>query len=111
MAKVDEYKMFAGCTIGNRIPFIEVSSRKVFDKLGIKTSDAAFSCCPDPVGFHAIDHTSWLAMGARNLVLAEEIENPYKQKYNDIKGQFEQLQEDYNELKSAVEKLMSKDEI
>ncbi|MCK4902346.1 MAG: PRC-barrel domain-containing protein [Thermoplasmatales archaeon] len=46
-----------------------------------------------------------------NLVLAEEIENPYKQKYNDIKGQFEQLQEDYNELKSAVEKLMSKDEI
>ncbi len=71
MAKVDEYKMFAGCTIGNRIPFIEVSSRKVFDKLGIKTSDAAFSCCPDPVGFHAIDHTSWLAMGARNLVLAE----------------------------------------
>jgi hypothetical protein len=46
-----------------------------------------------------------------NLVLAEEIENSYKQKYNDIKGQFEQLQEDYNELKSAVEKLMSKDEI
>ncbi|GAG79005.1 unnamed protein product, partial [marine sediment metagenome] len=25
--KVDEYKMFAGCTIGNRIPFIEASSR------------------------------------------------------------------------------------
>jgi len=49
MAKVDEYKMFAGCTIGNRIPFIEASSRKVFDKLGIKTSDAAFACCPDPV--------------------------------------------------------------
>ena len=72
MAKVDEYKMFAGCTIGNRIPFIEASSRKVFDKLGIKTSDAAFACCPDPVGFHAIDHTSWLAMRARNLVLAED---------------------------------------
>ena len=71
MAKVDEYKMFAGCTIGNRIPFIEASSRKVFDKLGIKTSDAAFACCPDPVGFHAIDHTSWLAMGARNLTIAE----------------------------------------
>ena len=71
MAKVDEYKMFAGCTIANRIPFIEASSRKVFDKLGIKTSNAAFACCPDPVGFNAVDHTSWLAMGARNLVLAE----------------------------------------
>ncbi|MFX1461033.1 MAG: heterodisulfide reductase-related iron-sulfur binding cluster, partial [Promethearchaeota archaeon] len=64
MAKVEEYKMFQGCTIGNRIPFIEASARKVFDTLGIKTTDAPFACCPDPVGFHAIDHTSWLAMGA-----------------------------------------------
>jgi heterodisulfide reductase subunit B len=72
MAKIeDEYKLFPGCTISNRIPFIEASSRKVFDKLGIKTSDAAFACCPDPVGFNSVDHTSWLAMGARNLTLAE----------------------------------------
>ena len=72
MAKVEEeYKLFPGCTIGNRIPFIEASARKVFDKLGIKTSDAAFACCPDPVGFNSVDHTSWLAMGARNLTLAE----------------------------------------
>jgi len=72
MAKAEEYKMFQGCTIGNRIPFIEASARKVFDKLGIKTSDAPFACCPDPVGFNAVDHTSWLAMGARNLTIAEE---------------------------------------
>ncbi len=71
MAKVEEYKLFPGCTIGNRIPFIEASARKVLDKLGIKTSDAAFACCPDPVGFNSVDHTSWLAMGARNLTLAE----------------------------------------
>lgn len=71
MAKVEEYKLFPGCTIGNRIPFIEASARKVFDKLGIKTSDAAFACCPDPVGFNSVDHISWLAMGARNLSLAE----------------------------------------
>ncbi|MHA1149766.1 MAG: CoB--CoM heterodisulfide reductase iron-sulfur subunit B family protein [Promethearchaeota archaeon] len=72
MAKSDEFKMFQGCTIGNRIPFIEASARKVFDKLGIKTSEAAFACCPDPVGFNAVDHDSWLAMGARNLTLAED---------------------------------------
>ncbi|TFG05294.1 MAG: CoB--CoM heterodisulfide reductase subunit B [Promethearchaeota archaeon] len=71
MAKAVEYKMFEGCTIGNRIPFIEASARKVFDKLGIKTSEAPFACCPDPVGFNSTDHTSWLAMGARNLTLAE----------------------------------------
>lgn len=72
MAKADEYKMFQGCVIGNRIPFIEASARKVFDKLGIKTSDAAFACCPDPVGFNSTDHLSWLAMGARNLTIAEQ---------------------------------------
>ncbi len=71
MAKVDEYKMFQGCVIGNRIPFIEASARKVFDKLGINTSDAPFACCPDPVGFNSTDHLSWLAMGARNLTIAE----------------------------------------
>ncbi|MFO8018224.1 MAG: heterodisulfide reductase-related iron-sulfur binding cluster [Promethearchaeia archaeon] len=75
MAKTQqEYKMFEGCTIGNRIPFIEASARKVFDILGIKTSEAPFSCCPDPVGFKQVDHTSWLAMGARNLTLAEDEE-------------------------------------
>ncbi|MGV9199586.1 MAG: CoB--CoM heterodisulfide reductase iron-sulfur subunit B family protein [Promethearchaeia archaeon] len=74
MAKTQEYKMFEGCTIGNRIPFIEASARKVFDILDIKTSEAPFSCCPDPVGFNAVDHTSWLAMGARNLTLAENEE-------------------------------------
>lgn len=72
MAKAEEYKMFQGCVIGNRIPFIEASARKVFDKLGISTSDAAFACCPDPVGFNSTDHLSWLAMGARNLTIAEE---------------------------------------
>ncbi|TKJ19238.1 MAG: CoB--CoM heterodisulfide reductase subunit B [Promethearchaeota archaeon Loki_b32] len=71
MAKAEEYKMFQGCVIGNRIPFIEASARKVFDKLGIKTSDAAFACCPDPVGFNSVDHLSWMAMGARNLTIAE----------------------------------------
>jgi len=71
MTQVDEFKMFQGCVIGNRIPFIEASARKVFDKLGIKTSDAAFACCPDPVGFNSTDHHSWMALSARNLTLAE----------------------------------------
>ncbi|HDZ17749.1 hypothetical protein LCGC14_0738870 [marine sediment metagenome] len=66
-----EYKMFEGCTIGNRIPFIEASSRKVFDKLGIQTSQAPFSCCPDPTGMKSFDNDAWLVLGARNLSLAE----------------------------------------
>ncbi|MHA1129753.1 MAG: CoB--CoM heterodisulfide reductase iron-sulfur subunit B family protein [Candidatus Helarchaeota archaeon] len=66
-----DMKLFLGCTIPNRLPFIEAASRKVFDKLGIETSDAPFACCPEPVGFHSIDHEAWLAMGARNLSIAE----------------------------------------
>ncbi|MFX1496269.1 MAG: CoB--CoM heterodisulfide reductase iron-sulfur subunit B family protein [Promethearchaeota archaeon] len=66
-----EYKMFEGCTIGNRIPFIEAASRRVFEKIGIDTSEAPFSCCPDPTGMKSYDNNSWLAIGARNLCLAE----------------------------------------
>ncbi len=66
-----EYKMFEGCVISNRIPFIEAASRKVFDKLGVETSQAPFSCCPDPTGVKSFDNDIWLAIGARNLCLAE----------------------------------------
>lgn len=44
-----------------------------------------------------------------NVILAEEIENPYKQKYDDMKERFEQLLDEYNELKSAAEKLIAKE--
>ena len=66
-----EYKMFQGCVIGNRIPFIEAASRKVFNKLGIETSEAPFSCCPDPTGVKCFDNDAWLTIGARNLCIAE----------------------------------------
>ena len=66
-----EYKMFEGCVIGNRIPFIEASSRKVLDKIGVETSQAPFTCCPDPTGMKTFDNMAWLAMGARNICLAE----------------------------------------
>lgn len=69
---MSEMKMFEGCTIGNRIPFIEAASRKVLDKLGIITSQAPFSCCPDPTGMKSYSNKAWLVLGARNLCLAEE---------------------------------------
>jgi heterodisulfide reductase subunit B len=66
-----EMKLFLGCTIPNRLPHLESAARIAFNKLGIQVSDAPFACCPEPVGFHSIDHEAWLAMGARNLCLAE----------------------------------------
>ena len=64
------YDLFLGCVIPARLPFLETSSRKVFEKLGIKLNDVdGFSCCPDPTGIELIDHKTWLALGARNLSL------------------------------------------
>ena len=62
--------LFLGCVLPARLPFLETSSRKVFEKLGIKLNDVdGFSCCPDPTGIELIDHKTWLALGARNLSL------------------------------------------
>lgn len=66
-----DMKLFLGCTIPNRLPFLEASARTVLNKLGIETSDAPFACCPEPVGFHSVSHDAWLAVGASNLALAE----------------------------------------
>ena len=66
-----EYKLFEGCVIGNRLPYLEASSKKVLDKIGVTTSSCPFSCCPDPTGMKSFDNKAWLALGARNLALAE----------------------------------------
>lgn len=71
-SKPAEFDLFVGCTIQNRIPFLEKSARFVFEKLGIELFDnGEFSCCPDPVGVQSTNHESWLTLGARNLALAE----------------------------------------
>ncbi|UYP47240.1 H(2):CoB-CoM heterodisulfide,ferredoxin reductase subunit B [Candidatus Lokiarchaeum ossiferum] len=72
-----DYEFFPGCTIQNRIPFIEKSARLVFDKLGVTLNDnKEFGCCPDPVGVQSTDHQTWLTLGARNLSLAEKNGRP-----------------------------------
>jgi len=68
-----EYALFLGCLIPARLPHIEAISIKVLDKFGIKTKDIIdASCCPDPVLMKSLDFSSWLAIAARNLSLAEE---------------------------------------
>ncbi|MFX1442037.1 MAG: heterodisulfide reductase-related iron-sulfur binding cluster [Promethearchaeota archaeon] len=65
------YDLFLGCVIPARLPYLEASARKVFEKLGIELKDVdGFSCCPDPTGIELIDHKTWLVLGARNLSLS-----------------------------------------
>ncbi len=70
------FNYFLGCVIPGRLPFLEVSARKTFEKIGLKVGDQAnCSCCPDPTGVAQLDHESFLALGARNLCLFEENNN------------------------------------
>ena len=70
------YKFFLGCVIPGRLPFLEASARKTFEKIGMEVGDQAnCSCCPDPTGVAQMDHESFLAIGARNLCLFEESNN------------------------------------
>ncbi|MHA1732588.1 MAG: CoB--CoM heterodisulfide reductase iron-sulfur subunit B family protein [Promethearchaeota archaeon] len=66
-----EYSLFTGCVIPNRIPFIEASARKVFEKLGVTFKDVPFTCCPDPTGTVMVSKDVWLGLGAGNLAMAE----------------------------------------
>lgn len=102
-------KMFEGCTIGNRIPFIEASTRKVFEKIGVQTSEAPFTCCPDPTGMKSFDNDAWLAIGARNLCLAEaegkDIVSLCNGCANTLRGVSHQLKHDSLKKKSVNEEL------
>ena len=66
------FKLFTGCVIPNRLPFLEKSARLAFEKLGVSLQDEAFTCCPDPVGIKAISEKTWLTLAARNLTLGEK---------------------------------------
>jgi len=66
-----KFKLFSGCVISNRLPFIEKSARLAFEKLNVILENEAFTCCPDPVGITAISEKAWLTLAARNLALGE----------------------------------------
>ncbi len=67
-----KYAIFLGCIAPLRYPGIESSTRLVFDMLGISLVDLeGASCCPAPGVTRSFDHAAWLAVGARNLCIAQ----------------------------------------
>ncbi len=71
------YGLFMGCLIPNRYPGIEWATEFLLNKKQLNVhADRIddFTCCPVPGIFYSADKETWLALAARNLVLAQENE-------------------------------------
>lgn len=65
------YAIFLGCSIPARVNHYEASSRMVLKEFGVDLLDIErFSCC-GPVPMRSISYDMFMAVGARNLALAE----------------------------------------
>ncbi|MFX1236184.1 MAG: CoB--CoM heterodisulfide reductase iron-sulfur subunit B family protein [Promethearchaeota archaeon] len=69
-----EYALFLGCTIPLKLPHFEKAFRELSDVLGLKYKEMeGAGCCPDPVATQSLNVDTWLALGARNLAIAERM--------------------------------------
>ncbi len=91
--------LFPGCVISYRLPFIEVSIRKILEFFGINISDPNphFSCCPEPNGIKNSNELIYSITASRNLALAEKEEESILTPCN---GCFETLKGIRSEIKA-----------
>ncbi|MBS7648563.1 MAG: heterodisulfide reductase-related iron-sulfur binding cluster [Candidatus Bathyarchaeia archaeon] len=67
-----EYAFFIGCTIQIRLPSVEVASKLVLERLGIKVHEMRdVSCCPEPYTAGLVGKELRLALGARNIAISD----------------------------------------
>lgn len=68
-----KYAFFAGCLIPAREPHYENSVQKIAPEFNIELVKMEGANCCAPFSIQSLDYTSWLALAARNLCLAEKM--------------------------------------
>jgi len=69
-----KYAFFIGCLIQARELNYEVSARNVLPALGVNLVEMKGANCCAPFSIQSLDYTSWMALAARNLCIAEEMD-------------------------------------
>lgn len=70
----DKIGFFLGCIMPMRYPGIEKATREVIKSLGVEIEDLkGASCCPAPGVMRSFNQDTWLAIGARNLAIAQDL--------------------------------------
>jgi len=74
MNKKTKFALFLGCVAPARYPGIESATREVCNAIGIDLVELeGAGCCPAPGVIKSFNQDTWLAIGARNLALAEKL--------------------------------------
>ncbi|MEE8574448.1 MAG: CoB--CoM heterodisulfide reductase iron-sulfur subunit B family protein [Thermodesulfobacteriota bacterium] len=69
-----DFAIFWGCTIPARFPFLEKSTRTVFEGLNLPYKDVdGFTCCPEKSLINNIDSGLWKLTAARNVAVVDEM--------------------------------------
>lgn len=56
-------KLFPGCTVTSRIPFVESATMFIAERLGEEFSGKESMCCFEPTGLKSVDYDVWTAVG------------------------------------------------
>ncbi len=96
------YGLFLGCIAPLRYPDIEKATRVALKNLGVEIKEMeGATCCPAGASFNCIDDITSLAISARNLSIAEEMNCDI---VTICSGCFSTLKEANKELKRNIEK-------